>query len=1620
MHDVEHSIQLVPDYRVHHQAPYRLSIPEAAELKHQLEELLRLGFIKPNKSSWGAPVLFARKADETPRLCIDYQGLNHYMVKNNYPMPRSNELFNHLVGNRFFAKIDLRSGYHQICVATADQPKTAFRSHFGHYEFTVMPFCLTNAPATFQRAMNDIFRVRDILEQYVLVYLDDILIYSRTLEEHLRHLYDVLDRLRRHDFYAKLSKCRFAQHKVDFLGHYVSDQGLDMDDVKTTAIAESGTTRGATAADRGKGKGRSTSSTPASTVTFKDPTPATDPSLFVPQDETRQVKLQKEKTAWKYAEQGQEVGPNARGEYWVKCRLCSQIWRGTSTRAIEHYLKPQKPCPLRTGEIVNELVTGGGKVHSGDKNTRYLLKNYRQLHGIPEGGGRCNGDSRGVRFGSVYQMLERIRDRRAMLKDMVDGRNAGKWKAIRWSTAKLKARADLVYFTLRNDIWWMELHKVTEVMEPVYNLLRRMDKDGTSPTNLVEYDDLIERKFAHIVLTAGERASIMDRVKDRIKMMRQPVHALAFLLDPYRREPRWLHDQDNALMQNAMRFLSRQIGGAWKGPEHVEIWGDLAEFHSKPTRNGPKRKNTKMWDPTTKADVERKTPSEWWAAHGGDVPELQKIAIKVMGMWSTASPAERNWASMDFVRSKRRNSLAPESLEKLVYIHWNMQLLRLPETKDGGYVDLWSSFVEPIPEPAEDDGSLLKGPEDEDEAEKTEEELVRERRLVKTPKGRIPKNLQDVEEEHTDDIPSTTYVGRRRTGRQRREEPRPTATLATAGGTGQYDPQLDVNFAQPVTDLEMLLQTGVDEDEEDANRAKAMVDRDSDLVRKRMMEEEARHAAVPNRREIERGQKNALEHQQHMDRALGVVEEVEEEEEEEQQQPEKGEEMERQEEGDNVMQREEGEDMEQQEEGEDVMQREEGEDMEQQEEGEDVVQLHEEEEMEQQEAIEDVVQPHEEEEMEQQEEGEGMVQQEVQHDVLGKAHEDKPQSTATAVYTRRPRPADSPESVIALLALPLLNVAILMMMLVGKRIWSQDYNVRLDKPEDDVAPVEKTSSTRSHRVETHRVEFETVWNNFLEKSAKDVDQHVQTYIRALDGHVTKTFTPEVTEKIVKGAGGGGGDGDDDGDDDKKGKRDGDSKGKLPQETGQVSKIKLKLPWTYNGKKEESVLHWAATIETYVYGQRIPYWDRVLMATSCMGGDAMSFAISLQKEAGCSLMVEFSQQTRIEDFLRAIRERFEDKNLARRTEMLILNLPDRKWKSTSALKATMDELLQCPDHGLTPAQILNSFARALPDSLRTQLYPRVKEEGITYEKFGKIAIDHAGFLAEANYCHYWKDLQAGKKWQNRTISGSIPGKDSLLITFEEGGAETISWDQVDYGIDERSGPVAQEGSYTTVVARGGGRQGRGRGRGRGRGCGGRGFGTQRGGGEGSHYVGGRGNGPSQGGRGSYSTWGRGRGTWWASGETYESDTSSFDIGRATGLLAIHDVTSALLKVYPATIKWPTGRRRVQIMRAFREKGFPNCYGAINYTHIHIDKPADAASDNYYDHKQKFSVQAQVVVDLDLRILNVHVGYPGSVHDVRVLHNSHLWRRAESGELFDAPPKNLLHPVVMLGYLLGDNG
>ncbi|KAL2937256.1 Transposon Ty3-I Gag-Pol polyprotein, partial [Bienertia sinuspersici] len=229
--DVEFSIDLVPGTGPISKAPYRMAPAEMKELKAQLEELLDKGYIRPSVSPWGAPVLFVKKKDGSLRLCIDYRELNNVTVKNKYPLPRIDDLFDQLRGAGVFSKIDLRSGYHQLRIAENDIPKTAFRTRYGHYEFTVMPFGLTNAPAVFMDLMNRIFR--PYLDKFVVVFIDDILVYSKNESEHEEHLRIVLQVLRENKLYAKFSKCEFWLEKVDFLGHIISKEGVAVDPAKS-------------------------------------------------------------------------------------------------------------------------------------------------------------------------------------------------------------------------------------------------------------------------------------------------------------------------------------------------------------------------------------------------------------------------------------------------------------------------------------------------------------------------------------------------------------------------------------------------------------------------------------------------------------------------------------------------------------------------------------------------------------------------------------------------------------------------------------------------------------------------------------------------------------------------------------------------------------------------------------------------------------------------------------------------------------------------------------------------------------------------------------------------------------------------------------------------------------------------------------------------------------------------------------------------------------------------------------------------------------------------------------------------------------------------------------------
>nr|GEZ70181.1 putative reverse transcriptase domain-containing protein [Tanacetum cinerariifolium] len=216
-------------------APYRLAPSEMKELAEQLQELSDKGFIRPSSSPWGAPVLFVKKKDESFRMSIDYRELNKLTVKNRYPLPRIDDLFDQLQGSSVYSKIDLRSGYHQLRVRKEDIPKTAFRTRYGHYEFQVMPFGLTNAPVVFMDLMNRV--CKPYLDKFMIVFIDDIL-NSKNKKEHEEHLTLILELLKKEELYVKFSKCEFWIPKVQFLEHVIDSKGIHVDPSKIKSIKD--------------------------------------------------------------------------------------------------------------------------------------------------------------------------------------------------------------------------------------------------------------------------------------------------------------------------------------------------------------------------------------------------------------------------------------------------------------------------------------------------------------------------------------------------------------------------------------------------------------------------------------------------------------------------------------------------------------------------------------------------------------------------------------------------------------------------------------------------------------------------------------------------------------------------------------------------------------------------------------------------------------------------------------------------------------------------------------------------------------------------------------------------------------------------------------------------------------------------------------------------------------------------------------------------------------------------------------------------------------------------------------------------------------------------------------
>jgi hypothetical protein len=209
---------------------------ELAELKDQLNELLNKGYIHPSSSHWGYPALFVKKKDQSFRQCVNYQPLNVVTIKNKSPLPRIDILFNQLVGARVFFKVDLCLGYHQIKIHPENVPKTTFSIRYGLHEYLVMSFGLTNTPTHFMYLMNSVFMPE--LHKFVVAFIDDMLIYSKSKEEHAQHLWVILQRLRDHQLYAKFSKRAFWLKKVPFLGHIISVEGIAVDPSKVQEVLD--------------------------------------------------------------------------------------------------------------------------------------------------------------------------------------------------------------------------------------------------------------------------------------------------------------------------------------------------------------------------------------------------------------------------------------------------------------------------------------------------------------------------------------------------------------------------------------------------------------------------------------------------------------------------------------------------------------------------------------------------------------------------------------------------------------------------------------------------------------------------------------------------------------------------------------------------------------------------------------------------------------------------------------------------------------------------------------------------------------------------------------------------------------------------------------------------------------------------------------------------------------------------------------------------------------------------------------------------------------------------------------------------------------------------------------
>ena len=234
--DMPEVVPIVPGSKIPNRTLYRYSPMEQAEIEQQVQVMLQHKLIEPSTSPYGAPVLLVKKPDGSWRFCVDYRALNAVTVKNGHALPRIDDLLDKLQGAKYFTSMDLLQGFYQLPLVDSDKPKTAFKTAFGHYQFRVVSMGLCNSPSVFQRVMNQIFHKQ--LNKYCLVYIDDILIFSKTPDEHLTHLADVLRTIRENKLSIKTKKCHFFQPELKFLGHIISQDGISPDPEKVAVVKQ--------------------------------------------------------------------------------------------------------------------------------------------------------------------------------------------------------------------------------------------------------------------------------------------------------------------------------------------------------------------------------------------------------------------------------------------------------------------------------------------------------------------------------------------------------------------------------------------------------------------------------------------------------------------------------------------------------------------------------------------------------------------------------------------------------------------------------------------------------------------------------------------------------------------------------------------------------------------------------------------------------------------------------------------------------------------------------------------------------------------------------------------------------------------------------------------------------------------------------------------------------------------------------------------------------------------------------------------------------------------------------------------------------------------------------------